>query len=111
MMLSAPLKRLPMYSVLALFFFPGTGPLGFAREASPFPFATSKRFPSGVTRTEVGYQPTGMKPSDRLLPMIETSKTAMLLLHALATNNVFSSGDKARLLGVEPGGWDAEKEA
>jgi len=27
----------------------------------PFPLATSKCRPSGVTRTEVGYQPTGMK--------------------------------------------------
>lgn len=32
------------------------------------PLATSKCFPSGVTRTEMGYQPTGMKPKERLFP-------------------------------------------
>src|SRR6266545_6229254 len=77
----------------------------------PFPLATSRCLPSGVTRTEVGYQPTGMKPSERLLPGALTSNTAMLLLSALATNSVFSSGDKARLFGVEPGGRPGYSEA
>src|SRR6266478_4977402 len=72
---------------------PGCGPRGSGRERRPLPLATSNWRPSGVTRTEVGYQPTGMNPSDRLLPMTLTSKTAMLLLFALATNNLISSGD------------------
>src|SRR6266545_4099187 len=70
----------------------------------PFPLATKRRLPSGVTRTDVGYQPTGMNPSDRLLPGTLTSNMATLLLSALATKRVFSSGDSARLFGVEPGG-------
>src|SRR3954470_4540529 len=70
----------------------------------PLPFATSNLFPSGVTRTEVGYQPTGIKPSERLFPGVLTSKTATALLSAFATKRVFSSGVKARLLGVDPGG-------
>src|SRR2546427_10691887 len=67
----------------------------------PFPLATNRRLPSGLTRTEVGYQPTGMKPSERLLPAMLTSNTATLLLSAFATKRVFSSGDSARLFGVE----------
>src|SRR5262249_10147038 len=70
----------------------------------PFPLVTSRRLPSGVTRTDVGYQPTGIKPSERLLPGALTSNTAILLLSAFATKSVFSSGDNARLFGVEPGG-------
>src|SRR6266498_3998811 len=83
---------------------PGCGPLRLALGMMPLPLATSRCLPSGVTRTDVGYHPTGMKPSERLLPGALTSNTATLLLSALATNSVFSSGDKARLFGVEPGG-------
>src|SRR2546430_14762902 len=90
---------------------PGCGPLRFALEIRPFPLATTRRLPSGVTRTEVGYQPTGMKPRERLLPGAPISKTATLLLSALATNNVFSSGESARLFGVEPGGKPGYNEA
>src|SRR4029453_5194066 len=75
-----------------------------ALEMIPLPFATSNRLPSGVTRTEVGYQPTGMKPSERLWPNSDTSNTANVLMLALATNKIFSSGVSARLFGVEPGG-------
>src|SRR5438876_1081711 len=82
---------------------PGCGPNGLALGASPLPLATSRCLPSGVTRTEVGYHPTGMNPSERLLPAVLTSKTATRLLSALATNNVCSSGDSARLFGVLPG--------
>src|SRR5437868_2187320 len=85
-------------------FWPGWGPSGFALEVRPFPFATSNCLPLGVTRTEVGYQPTGIKPIGRVRPGFETSKTAMLLLQALATKRICSSGVSARLLGVEPGG-------
>src|SRR5271156_6130024 len=92
------------------FFSPGFGPCGLAFGVPPLPLATSRRLPSGVTRTEVGYQPVGIKPSDRLRPGTRTSNTATVLTLALATNNVFSSGDSARLLGVAPGGspgWKA----
>src|ERR1043166_3309675 len=82
---------------------PGCGPSGLALGTSPFPLATSRCLPSGVARTDVGYQPTGMNPSERLLPGVLTSKTATTLLSALATNNVRSSGESARLFGVLPG--------
>src|SRR5262245_10601683 len=80
------------------------GPCGLAREDKPLQFATSKCLPSGVTRTEVVYQPTGIKPSERLFPGALTSKTATLLLSAFATKRSESSGVRARLFGVEPGG-------
>jgi hypothetical protein len=84
-------------------FTPGCGPSGLALGVIPLPLATSRCFPSGVTRTDVGYQPTGMNPSERLLPGFSTSKTATVLLSAFATNSVFSSGESARLFGVDPG--------
>src|SRR5271157_988185 len=96
-----------MYSVV---FLPGAGPRGFAFGAPPLPLATSRCLPSGVTRTDVGYQAVGIKPSDRLRPGWRTSNTATALTLALATYNVFWSGDSARLLGVAPGGslgWKA----
>src|SRR5439155_24643075 len=83
---------------------PGCGPLRLALEITPLPLATNNRLPSGVTRTEVGYQPTGIKPSERLRPGVLTSKTATILLSALATKRVFSSGVRATLFGVDPGG-------
>src|SRR4051812_44780912 len=47
-----------------------------------------------------------MNPRERLFPGVPTSKTATQLLSALATKSVFSSGESARLLGVEPeGAW------
>src|SRR5216683_182243 len=106
MMLKVPRKSRPMYCTVgsAELLTPGWGPLGLALEIVPLPLATSRCLPSGVTRTDVGYQPTGMKPSERLLPNSETSKMATALIFALATNRVFSSGESARLLGVEPGG-------
>ena len=64
----------------------------------------TRYLPSGVTRTEVGYQPAGMKPKERLFPGWLTSNTATALLSALATNKSSSSGERARLFGVEPGG-------
>src|SRR6266568_3584149 len=105
MMLKVPRKSRPMYCTVgsAELLTPGWGPLGLALEIVPLPLATSRCLPSGVTRTEVGYQPTGIKPSERLLPGTLTSKTAIMLLSALATKSVRSSGDSARLFGVEPG--------
>src|SRR5437868_14627409 len=82
---------------------PGCGPPRFDLDTTPFPLATSRCLPSVVIRTEVGYQPTGMKPIERDLPGVEMSKTATALMLALATNRCFSSGDNARLFGVEPG--------
>src|SRR5438552_19097034 len=105
-MLSVPKNRPAMYSRTGAggSSFPGCGPSRFGLDETPFPLVTKRCFPSGVTRTEVGYQPTGMNPSERLLPGLETSKTARLLLHALATNNKEPSGESAKLLGVDPGG-------
>src|ERR1017187_5304224 len=106
MMLRVPWNSRPMnctsWSVERLT--PGCGPSGLALGVIPLPLATSRCLPSGVTRTDVGYQPTGMKPSERLLPGFSTSNTATVLLSAFATKSVFSSGDSARLFGVDPGG-------
>src|SRR5260370_24701748 len=106
MTLSVPRKRLAMYSTVRFVFAgtPGCGPSGFAFGMTPLALATRRCLPCGVARTEVGYHPTGMKPRERLLPGVLTSKTATTLIFALATNNVFSSGERARLFGVEPGG-------
>src|SRR5437764_7707212 len=106
MMLNVPRKSRPMYCTVGSdeLLMPGCGPFGLALEMVPLPLATSRCLPSGVTRTEVGYQPTGIKPSERLLPGALTSKTATILLSAFATKRVRSSGESARLLGVEPGG-------
>src|SRR3954452_23069382 len=105
-MLRVPFRRRAMYWTvgLLLLFTPGCGPRGLALGMIPLPLAMSNRLPSGVTRTEVGYQPAGMKPKGRLLPGIVTSKTATVFTFALATKSVFSSGERARLFGVEPGG-------
>src|SRR6266850_5603499 len=94
-MLNVPRKSRPMYCTAgsAELLTPGWGPSGFALEMVPLPLATSRCLPSGVTRTEVGYQPTGIKPSERLLPGALTSKTAIMLLSAFATKRVRSSGD------------------
>ena len=73
-------------------------------EANPLPLVTNSRRPSGVTRTEVGYHPVGMNPIDRLRPGCRTSKTAIALMLAFETKSKDSSGLRATLLGVEPGG-------
>src|SRR6267142_1080833 len=67
MMLNVPRNRCAMYCSVDL---PGTGcgPRGLAIATLPLPLAMRSFFPSGVTRTEVGYQPLGMNPSERLLP-------------------------------------------
>src|SRR5579859_702434 len=90
---------------------PGCGPSGLGNEVRPLPLATRSCLPLGVTRTEVGYQPTGINPNERLLPGVLTSKTATRLLSALAMKSVCSSGEMARLLGVEPGGACGYREA
>src|ERR1700743_2688082 len=69
-------------------------------EVKPLPLVTNILLPS--VRTLVGYQPTGTKPILWLLPGLLTSNTARQLLSALAIYNVFSSGDKASPLVVEP---------
>src|SRR5215212_10111903 len=83
---------------------PIAGPLRLLLEINPLPFATNNFLPSGVTRTLVGYQPTGMNPSDVLLPGLLTSNTATVLMFAFATKRCFSSGERAREFGVLPGG-------
>ena len=107
MMLNAPGKRPPIYSVFAFdFFTSGFGPLRLAFELRPLPLATTIRSPPADIRTLVGYQPTGMNPSERLCPRRETSITARLLASALATHSVLPLGARARLLGVLPcGAW------
>src|SRR5688572_13030496 len=90
---------------------PGNGPRGFAAEVAPLPFATSSVRPSRVTRTLVGNQPVGIKPSERARPRVSTSNTATLLLVALATNSSSPSGESARLFGIEPGGELGNKDA
>ena len=55
-----------------------------------------------MTLTHVGYQPTGIKPFDLLMPGLLTSKTARQLLSALAMYKVFSSSLNATPLVVEP---------
>src|ERR1043166_5338303 len=82
MMLSVPRKRPPMYCTVRLVesFGTGCGPSGLANEVTPLPFAMRSFRPLGVTRTDVGYQPAGMKPRERLLPGLVTSKTPTLWL-------------------------------
>src|SRR6267378_3377181 len=103
MMLNVPRSSLPIYCSLDLLG-NGCGPFGLAIAMLPLPFATSSWRPSGVTRTDVGYHPTGMKPNERLCPGRSTSKTPTALMLALATKSVFSSGDSAKLFGVAPRG-------
>ena len=55
-----------------------------------------------MTFTDVGYQPVGMNPNDRLLPGCATSNTARQLLSALATSSLFWA--RASPLGVLPAG-------
>ncbi len=60
--------------------------------------------PSRATRTDVGYQPTGMKPSGVLTPGSLTLTTATSLVLALATKSTDSSGERLSELGVLPEG-------
>src|SRR5581483_7504861 len=102
---TVPCIKPPMYSCrLRGVAVPGKGPRGFAAEVTPLPLATTSVRPSRDTRTLVGYQPTGMKPSDCAWPAVETSKIATSLLFAFATKSVFSSGVSATLFGIVPGG-------
>ncbi len=52
----------------------------------------------------MGYQPVGMNPSGVLAPGSLTLITARLLVFALATSSIDSSGVSASELGVEPAG-------
>src|SRR5436190_24079452 len=75
-----PCMSPPMYSLMtAGALLPGLSPCRLAFEMPPLPFATKSLFPSGDTRTEVGYQPVGINPSERALPTSSTSKTASVL--------------------------------
>ena len=74
---SVPWKSPPMYSRRPPGNSrPGCGPCRLAFEVTPLPFATRRYCPSGVTRTDVGYHPTGTNPSDRLLPGLPSSNPA-----------------------------------
>ena len=103
MTLNAPGNSPPIYSsFFTIFFSSGLGPLRLALEVKPLPLATKMQSAAAEIRTEVGYQPTGKKPSERLCPRCETSKTATLLASALATHSVLPFGARARLSGVLP---------
>src|SRR4051812_11655564 len=104
---SVPLNSWPMYS-FTLFGggAVGIGPLRLGFETSPLPLAKYTFLSSGLKRTDVGYQPVGMKPSDLALARSETLNTDRLLASALATNNIWPSGVRARLFGVLPLGAD-----
>src|SRR5262249_49699488 len=80
----------------------GRGPCGLDADRVPLPLATYSRLSAGLKRTDVGYQPTGMKPSGWALPRSATLKTATLLLSALATNSIWPAGVRHRLLGGLP---------
>src|SRR5690242_7677779 len=69
MTVSAPDSVVPMYGYGSLPFLSGLASLGigFAFVCSPLPTPTSSVLLSGVTATEVGYQPVGMKPTTWLL--------------------------------------------
>src|SRR3954466_957567 len=104
--LKVPRNKRPMYSTVrfVLLLRPGCGPLGLGFGATPLPFRTRSFLPSVLTRTEVGYQPVGMNPRERLLPGTLMSNTARALTFALATKRSDSSRESVRLFGVEPGG-------
>src|SRR5208337_2382069 len=80
------------------------GPSRLAREPWPLPLATQIALPLRANRTEVGYQPVGMKPSGVLAPGSLTLTTARLLVLALATSRIDSSAESASALGVQPAG-------
>ena len=64
---------------------------------------TTTSVPEGSTRTAVGYQPAGMKPSTRLTGS-ETSATAATLPSEQATKRRLPSGLNASAEGVMPNG-------
>src|SRR6476620_10048255 len=97
---SVPLNRPPMYSRSDGEATPGVGPSRLAFEVVPLPLTIQRVLPSRATRTEVGYQPAGMKPSGVPWAGSSTLKAATSLVLALATNRIDSSGERARALGV-----------
>ena len=66
------------------------------------PFTTYSMRPSLLTLTALGYQPVGSRPITWLLPGRPSSTTATAFRPPLVTNNVRSSGDSARALGLAP---------
>src|SRR5947208_1473717 len=85
-MLSVPRNKPAMYwRMVGLAATPGLGPWGLARDVMPLPLAIYSRLSIGLKRTEVGYQPVGMKPSGLASPARATLNTATLLASALAT--------------------------
>src|SRR5215468_6532298 len=90
----------PLWVPLLSDFWTGCGPWGLGNDEKPLPLLTKIFLPT-VFRL-VGYHPVGINPLDVLFPGVCTSNTARQLLSALAIYNVFSSGDNARPLVVEP---------
>src|ERR1017187_10370996 len=86
---------------------PGMGPSGFAWLPCPLPHRIRSWPP--VSRTAVGYQSVGIRPSsgdlavsERTAGFSETFRTAIALLSASATNSLDSSLERARAFGVLP---------
>src|SRR3954452_19680262 len=73
--------------------------LGPAPEA--LALVTTRRLPSGVTDTAVGYQAVGMKP---MTSRASTSTTAIAFSPANATYSAWPSGLTPRPIGLEPFG-------
>src|ERR1700744_1130968 len=97
---SAGLLGMPSWRMTGWLLAMGFGPFGLAKGVSPFPLVTNSLFPA--PRTQVGYQPAGMKPLELLFPGLLTSNTARQLLSALAIYRVFSSRLRDTPLVVEP---------
>ena len=107
-----PLNKLPIYStwspglklapwlITSSFGRTGEGPKAFGFDENPFPLATHNFLL--ITRTEVGYQPTGINPFATLSPGSSTSKTAIQLLFAFAKYKRLLIASKLKLLVVEP---------
>src|SRR5713226_5858181 len=71
---------------------------------NPLPLRTRISLPSRENTAPVGYHPTGMKPSKKLLAPLLMSTTATALISAFATSIDRPSGEIATELGVDVGG-------
>src|SRR5712691_11414880 len=98
MMLNVPRKSPAMYSRVVWFGGSnGFGPCGFASGVVPLPLAMYSFLSAALYRTEVGYQPEGMRPRGCDLPGSAVLKTAMLLASAFATKSICPSGVRLKL--------------
>ena len=82
-MVKLPLNMPAIYCVEVVLLEYGLGPFGFGKEEDPLPLHIHIFLLN--TFTDVGYHPVGINPMLLLSPISEISKTARLLLSALAT--------------------------